>query len=122
MKLTLILLIVVCAFFIGCGSKAPSGEQIEAALNSAVKKENAEASAKLTDIEMASDGKETKFKFNCTNCMVEDGTRTKKVVSSAKGRGTVWRDPQDGKWKFYGANIINEDGTEHVISFGSHTF
>ena len=117
MKLTLILLVLLCGVFVGCGSpKAPSGEQIQTALGSAVKKENPDATAKLTNIEMGKDGKAVNFKFACTNCVLEDATRVKKTVPSANGEGVAWLDPQDGKWKIQQATVDNEDGTKHTIS------
>lgn len=123
MKLPSTILLALCVAFVGCSNPtAPSSDQIQAALDNEVKKGNPSATAKLTDIETEKDGKTTKFKFACMNCMLEDGTRTKETVPSATGKVAVWLDPQDGKWKFNNVIVDNEDGTKDTLAFDDHTF
>lgn len=122
MKKFMPFLLMVCAAVSACIPAGPSGEQIQAALDKEVKKGNPDATAKLTDIEMEKNGKTTKFKFDCTNCLLEDGSRTKKIVPIAKGSGAVWFSPVDKRWEFDGVLIDNEDGTKETLSFDDHVF
>jgi hypothetical protein len=122
MKLTLVFMMALCGACVGCSSpKAPSGEQIQAALDKAVKKNNPEATAKLTDIKMDR-GKYVDVKFACTNCVLEDRAGVKKTVSSANGTAEVLLDPQDGKWKLQGGLVISEDGSSGSLDLWGQTF
>jgi hypothetical protein len=111
-----------CSVALGCvlagcgGSNAPSGEQIQAALDKAVKNAHPAAAAKLTDIALESGGKAVKIKFECTNCVLEDRGGVQATVPFAKGDALVWLDPQDRSWKFMQATLINEDGAITFIS------
>jgi hypothetical protein len=117
MKLTPTWLVVLGGVLAGCGgSNAPSGEQIQAALDKAVKNVNPAAAAKLTGITMEKDGKAAKIKFACTNCVLEDRRGVRGTVSSAKGDALVWLDPLDGSWKFRQATVNDEDGAITFIS------
>ena len=116
MRLTLVVLIVLCVLFVGCGSpKAPSSEQIEAALNDAVKKDSPNASAKLTDIELDKERAMVFTKFTCLNCLHNYSSGEKKVVPSAEGYASMGIVPQDKKWKFLTITIDNEDGGKSTI-------
>jgi hypothetical protein len=116
MKQTLVFLIVLCGLFVGCSSpQAPSGEQIQAALDSAVKKDNPAATAKLTGIEMDKDGKRVMAKFTCTNCLHLYFGGNKKIDPSSEGTASVWLDPQDKKWKFMDIYVDNEGGGASAI-------
>ena len=111
-----------CSVALGCvlagcgGSNTPSGEQIQAALDKAVKNVHPAAAAKLTDITMEKDGQAVKIKFACTNCVLDDRRGVHETVSSAKGDALVWLDPQDRSWKFMQATVNNEEGAITFIS------
>ena len=111
-----------CSVALGCvlagcsGSNAPSGEQIQAALDKALKNVHPAAAAKLTDISLESGGKAVKIKFECTNCVLEDRRGLRESVTSARGDALVWLDPQDRSWKFMQATVINNDGAITFIS------
>ena len=98
------------------GSNAPSGEQIQAALDRAVKSVHPAAAAKLTDIALESGCQAVKIKFECTNCVLEDRGGVQATVPFAKGDALVWLDPQDRSWKFMQATVNNEDGAITFIS------
>jgi len=117
MRLAMVLCVALCAILVGCGSpKSPSADQIMAELDGAVKKENPQASAKLTDIAMEPGGKAVKVKFTCTNCMLESRQDVKEIVPSAEGDADVWLDPQDGNWKFQQILIKSKDGAMTMLS------
>ena len=117
MRLTRACSVTLVCVFAGCGgSNTPSGEQIQAALDKAVKKVYPAAAAKLTDIALESGGKAVKIKFECTNCVLEDRRGLRETVPSAKGNAIVWLDPQDRSWKFMQATVNNEDGAITFIS------
>ena len=109
--------VVLGCVLAGCGgSNTPSGEQIQAALDKAVKNVHPAAAAKLTDIALESGCNAVKIKFECTNCVLEDRRGLLETVPSARGDALVWLDPQDGSWKFMQATVINEDGAITFIS------
>ena len=117
MRLTRACSVTLGCVLAGCGvSNAPSGEQIHAALDKAVKNIHPAAATKLTDIALESGGKAVKIKFECTNCVIEDRQGLLETVASARGDALVWLDPQDGSWKFMQATVINEDGAITFIS------
>ena len=117
MRLTRACSVALGSVLVGCGgSNAPSGEQIQAALDQAVKNVHPAAAAKLTDIALESGGNAVKIKFECTNCVLEDRQGLQETVPSARGDALVWLDPQDGSWKFMQATVINEDGAITFIS------
>ena len=117
MRLTRACSVALGCVLAGCGGpNAPSGEQIQAALDKALKNVHPAAAAKLTDIALESGGKAVKIKFECTNCVLEDRRGLRETVPSARGDALVWLDPQDRSWKFMQATIINKEGAITFIS------
>ena len=117
MRLTRACSVALGCVLAGCGvANTPSGEQIQAALDKAVKNVHPSAAAKLTDIALESGGKALKIKFECTNCVLEDRQGLLETVPSARGDALVWLDPQDRSWKFMQATVNNKDGAITFIS------
>lgn len=125
MKMTTLLLVLACCLtFVGCGGpKPPSGEQIEAAIASAVTKDNPEAKVMLTDFKTDDGGKIYEIKFSCTNCVVEGGQGAKETVPSAEGEAVVALDLQDRTWKIIHTSVKNEAGARtRISSLDGHKF
>ena len=117
MRLTRACSVALVFVLAGCGgSNTPSGEQIQAALDKAVKSVHPAAAAKLTDIALEGGCKAVKVKFECTNCVLEDRQGLRETVPSAMGDALVWLDPQDRSWKFMQATVNNKDGAVTFIS------
>ena len=98
---TTLCLIALCALLAGCSHNGePSAEQIEAAINQAVKAKNPDAVAKVTSVDIKSPYFYEDFTFSCANCVVAIKGGERRVVPSSEGHGMVTLNARMQKWKF----------------------
>lgn len=97
MKLSLVLLMVICSVFASCSSSGPPpSQQLEAALEKFIKKDNPSATATVTGITPSDRYVAVDFQF--TNFSFTDKQGAKQTIPSGKGLADFWL--RDGKWKF----------------------
>ena len=119
---TTLCLIALCVFLAGCSHNGePSAEQIEAAVNQAVKAKNPDAVAKVTSVDIQSPYFYEEFKFSCTNCVMEFKDGERHVVPSSEGHGMVTLDARMQKWKFDRIVLVSQ-GIGQVIYQSDHIF
>jgi hypothetical protein len=113
---------MLCVFLGGCSHNGePSAEQIEAAVNQAVKAKDPDAVAKVTSVDIQRPYIYEEFKFSCTNCVMEFKDGERHVVPSSEGHGMVTLDARMQKWKFDRIVLVSQ-GIGQVIYQSDHIF
>jgi hypothetical protein len=85
----------------GCSHNGePSADQIESAINRALKAKNPDAVAKVLTTDIQRPYFYEDFTFSCTNCVVRGRDGVRHVIPSTQGHGMVTLSSRINKWKF----------------------
>jgi Tfp pilus assembly protein PilP len=104
MKLTLVLLLVICCVLAGCSASKPSSQQMQSALDRFMKKNNPAATASIVKFTPSERYIGADFQF--TNFSVTDKTGVKQTIPSGKVLADFWL--KGGKWEFDQV-VINDE-------------